>query len=128
MMSFSSLLGKKKLFPIIQANNVEEGLNIAKAMVNADINLVEVVLRTEASIEIIKALKSELPDLSVGAGSVTNADTLKQVLDAGSDFILTPSISKALLTQLSCCTLPVVPGISTASDILLAKEFGYNEL
>jgi len=96
-MSFSSLLGKKKLLPIIQANNVEEGLNIARAMVNADINLVEVFFRTQASIEIIKALKSELPDLSVGAGSVTDADTLKQALDAGSDFIVIPTISKALL-------------------------------
>ena len=128
MTSFSELMGEQTLLPIIQADSVEQGLNIAKAMASTGISLVEVVLRTEASIDIIKALKSELPDLKVGAGTVTDADILKQALDAGSDFIITPTISTKLLTQLSTCSVPVVPGVSTASDILLAKEFGYREL
>lgn len=128
MKLFSTLMGKQTLLPIIQADSVEQGINIAKAMASAGIGLVEVVLRTEASIDIIKALKSELPELKVGAGTVIDADILKQALDAGSDFIITPTISNNLLTHLSKCTVPVLPGVSNASDILLAKEFGYKEL
>ena len=125
---FSNLIGKQTLLPIIQANSVPQGLEIAKAMSTADINLVEVVLRTEASLDIIKAIKCALPDLKVGAGTVVDADILKQALDAGSDFIITPTISRTLLTQLSKCTVPVLPGVSNAADILLAREFGYKEL
>ncbi len=125
---FSNLIGKQTLLPIIQANSVPQGLEIAKAMSTADINLVEVVLRTEASLDIIKAIKRALPDLKVGAGTVVDADILKQALDAGSDFIITPTISRTLLTHLSKCTVPVLPGVSNAADILLAKEFGYKEL
>jgi len=128
MTSFSTLMGKQTLLPIIQANSVPEGIEIAKAMSAAGINLVEVVLRTEASLDIIKAIKHELPELKVGAGTVIDSDILKQALDAGSDFIITPTISNKLLTELANCSVPVVPGVSNTADILLAIEFGYTEL
>lgn len=128
MKTFSSLMGKQTLLPIIQANTVEQGVNIGKAMALAGIGLVEVVLRTEASLDIIKALKKDLPELKVGAGTVINGDILKQALDAGSDFIITPTLSSNLLTHLDKCNVPVLPGVSNAADILLAKEFGYTEL
>jgi 2-dehydro-3-deoxyphosphogluconate aldolase/(4S)-4-hydroxy-2-oxoglutarate aldolase len=128
MNSFSKLMGGQTLLPIIQANSVSQGVEIAKAMSAAGINLVEVVLRTEASLDIIKALKQELPSLKVGAGTILDADILKQALDAGSDFIVTPTISRQLLTHLSHCEVPVLPGTSNASDILLAREFGYKEV
>lgn len=128
MSSFSNLMGQQTLLPIIQASSVSEGVEIAKAMSAAGIHLVEVVLRTEASLDIITALKQQLPDLKVGAGTVIDADILKQALDAGSDFIITPTISSALLTHLADCKVPVLPGVSNAADILLAKEFGYKEL
>jgi len=128
MKSFSTLMGKQTLLPIIQAESVEQGLEIGKAMSAADIGLVEVVLRTKASIDIIKALKQELPHLKVGAGTILDADILQQALSAGSDFIITPTISKDLLIHLATCNVPVLPGVSTASDILLAREFGYKEV
>ena len=128
MKSFSTLLGKQTLLPIIQADTVEQGLNIGKAMVAAGINLVEVVLRTEASLGIIEALKSELPQLKVGAGTVIDGDIYKRALDAGSDFIVTPTISTTLLNHLATCPVPVLPGVSNTADILLALEYGYKEL
>jgi 2-dehydro-3-deoxyphosphogluconate aldolase/(4S)-4-hydroxy-2-oxoglutarate aldolase len=128
MKLFSTLMGKQTLLPIIQANSVSQGLAIAKAMSAAGIGLVEVVLRTQASLDVIKAIKQELPELKVGAGTVTDAETLTQALAAGSDFIITPTISTNLLTHLANCPVAVLPGVSTASDILLAKEFGYQEV
>lgn len=128
MTLFSTLMGKQKLLPIIQADTVTQGLEIAKAMSAAGISLVEVVLRTEASLDVIKAIKHELPTLKVGAGTVIDADIYKQAIEAGSDFIITPTISPSLLTHLAKCNVPVLPGVSNTSDILLAKEFGYSEM
>jgi len=128
MNSFSSLMGSQTLLPIIQADTVEQGVNIAKAMHAAGINLVEVVLRTPASLDVIKQIKLELPQLLVGAGTILNAEILKDALKAGSDFIITPASSTELLTELKNCKVPVLPGVSTSGDILLAAEFGYSEL
>lgn len=128
MSSFSNLMGKQTLLPIIQADTVEQGVEIARAMSAAGIHLVEVVLRTEASIDVIKAIKAQLPELKVGAGTVIDSNILKQAIDAGSDFIITPTISSQLLTELDDCSVPVLPGVSNAADILLAREFGYSQL
>ena len=72
MKSFSKLMGEQNLLPIIQANSAEEGVNIANAMFKAGLRLVEVVLRTDASLEALAAIKKALPEIIVGAGTVTN--------------------------------------------------------
>lgn len=128
MTSFSSLMGNQTLLPIIQAETPEQGIAIAQAMANAGLKLVEVVLRTEASLAALKAIKAELPDLIVGAGTVTNEVILRQAIDAGADFIITPAVSERLLGYLADCGLPVLPGVSNTGEILMAREFGYTEL
>ena len=128
MTSFSSLMGNQTLLPIIQADSPEQGVAIARAMADAGLTLVEVVLRTEASLAALTAIKTELPGLIVGAGTVTSADILQQAIAAKADFIITPAVSEKLLTQLAKCGLPVLPGVSNTGEILLAREFGYQEL
>jgi 2-dehydro-3-deoxyphosphogluconate aldolase/(4S)-4-hydroxy-2-oxoglutarate aldolase len=128
MKLFSTLMGKQTLLPIIQANTVEEGLQIGKAMHAAGIGLVEVVLRTDASVGVIRALKEALPDLKVGAGTIINEETYNQAIEAGSDFIITPTISPTLLKCLAKSPVPVLPGVSDPASILLAVEYGYKEV
>ena len=127
MTTFSTLLGEQKLLPIIQADTPEDGVNIAKAMHEAGITLVEVVLRTENSLLALSAIKSALPDLIVGAGTVINEELLSKSLYAGADFIVTPAISRSLLSHLTKCPVPVLPGVSNTADILLTLEHGFTE-
>lgn len=128
MTTFSSLMAKQTILPIIQADTVKEGVKIAETMRDAGLGLVEVVLRTDASLDIVKAIKSDVPDLKVGSGTVTDEHILEQAVEAGSDFIITPAVSEKLLGFLANCHLPVVPGVSNTGEILLAKEFGFTEL
>lgn len=127
MTRFSELMSGQTLLPIIQADTPEQGVQIAKAMANAGLTLVEVVLRTEASLEALKAIKAQVPELKVGAGTVINTEILEQALEAGSDFIVTPAVSPALLTALAKCNVPVLPGVSNTGDILMALEYGFEE-
>ncbi|WP_111979848.1 bifunctional 4-hydroxy-2-oxoglutarate aldolase/2-dehydro-3-deoxy-phosphogluconate aldolase [Algibacillus agarilyticus] len=128
MKSFFSLMGEQRILPIIQADTAEQGVNIAKAMADGGLKLVEVVLRSNASIDALMAIKKELPDLCVGAGTIINADILEDALNAGSDFIITPAVTPSLLAKLAECPVPVAPGVSTTSDIALAAEFGFTEM
>jgi len=128
MKLFSSLMEEQTLLPIIQADTVEQGVEIGKAMSIAGIGLVEVVLRTEASIDIIKTLKTEVPNLKVGAGTVVNEKAYNKAIDAGSDFIITPTSSTKLFETLAQSPVPVLPGVSDPASILLSVEFGYKEL
>ncbi|MEN8637676.1 bifunctional 4-hydroxy-2-oxoglutarate aldolase/2-dehydro-3-deoxy-phosphogluconate aldolase [Pseudoalteromonas distincta] len=127
MTRFSELMAGQTLLPIIQADTPEQGVQIAKAMANAGLTLVEVVLRTEASLEALKAIKAQVPELKVGAGTVINTEILEQALEAGSDFIVTPAVSPVLLAALTKCNVPVLPGVSNTGDILMALEYGFEE-
>jgi 2-dehydro-3-deoxyphosphogluconate aldolase/(4S)-4-hydroxy-2-oxoglutarate aldolase len=128
MKSFSSLMGKQTILPIIQADSAEQGVSIAQAMFDAGLKLVEVVLRTEASLAALKAIKLAIPELLVGAGTVTNEDVLQQSLDAGADFIVTPAVSATLLGFLVDCPVPVLPGVSNTGEIMMAKESGFTDM
>lgn len=121
-------MGTQTLLPIIQASTPVQGVNIAKAMSSAGLSLVEVVLRTDASLAALSAIKEALPDLIVGAGTVTNDVILQQAIDAGADFIITPAVSQRLLEHLAHRDIPVLPGVSNTGEILLAREFGYTEM
>ncbi|TMO72817.1 keto-deoxy-phosphogluconate aldolase [Pseudoalteromonas sp. S3785] len=127
MTRFSELMAGQTLLPIIQADTPEQGVNIAKAMAEAGLTLVEVVLRTDASIDALKAIKEQVPQLKVGAGTVINETILKQALEAGSDFIVTPAVSPTLLNELVKSNVPVLPGVSNTGDILMALEYGFEE-
>ncbi|OUR88156.1 keto-deoxy-phosphogluconate aldolase [Gammaproteobacteria bacterium 42_54_T18] len=126
--SFSKLMGSQTLLPIIQADSVEQGVNIAKAMAASGLKLVEVVLRTAEALEALMAIKQQVPELLVGAGTVVNDTLLQQAIDAGADFIVTPAVSEKLLAALAVCGTPVLPGVSNTADILMAREFGFTEL
>ncbi|KTD98033.1 bifunctional 4-hydroxy-2-oxoglutarate aldolase/2-dehydro-3-deoxy-phosphogluconate aldolase [Pseudoalteromonas sp. H71] len=127
MTRFSELMSGQTLLPIIQADTPEQGVKIAKAMAKAGLTLVEVVLRTDASIDALKAIKEQVPELKVGAGTVINETILQQAIDAGSDFIVTPAVSPKLLSALAKCGVPVLPGVSNTGDILMALEYGFEE-
>ena len=127
MTRFSELMSGQTLLPIIQADTPEQGVQIAKAMAKAGLILVEVVLRTDASIDALKAIKEQVPELKVGAGTVINEAILQQAIEAGSDFIVTPAVSPKLLTALTKCGVPVLPGVSNTGDILMALEYGFEE-
>lgn len=128
MKSFRKLMAQQVLLPIVQADSAEQGVAIAKAMSDAGLTIIEVVLRTEASIDALKEIKQRLPHLIVGAGTVICEASLKSAIDAGADFIVTPAISRKLLAKLAQCQLPVLPGVSNTADILLAREYGFTEL
>jgi 2-dehydro-3-deoxyphosphogluconate aldolase/(4S)-4-hydroxy-2-oxoglutarate aldolase len=127
MTRFSELMSGQTLLPIIQADTPEQGVQIAKAMAKAGLTLVEVVLRTDASIDALKAIKEQVPELKVGAGTVINEAILQQAIEAGSDFIVTPAVSPKLLTALTKCGVPALPGVSNTGDILMALEYGFEE-
>lgn len=128
MASSSFILGQQKMLPIIQANDVELGVETARAMAAAGAGIVEVVLRNDASLEIVKAINQALPELKVAAGTVLDTEILNNAISSGASIIVTPGVSTNLLNHLMDCPVPVLPGVSNVADIIMAREYGYTEL
>mgnify|MGYP003625594320 FL=1 len=128
MQSISSLMGTQTLLPIIQTNSVEEGVNIARAMQQAGLHSVEVVLRSEASLQALSEIKRAFPKLLVGAGTVYNTTILDAAINAGADYIVTPTVTNSLLLAMLSSGIPFIPGVQNMRDIAEVMEHGITEM
>jgi 2-dehydro-3-deoxyphosphogluconate aldolase/(4S)-4-hydroxy-2-oxoglutarate aldolase len=89
--------------------------------------VIEITLRTEHGLKAIKSVREALPEVWVGAGTVTSPAQYRQAESAGAQFIVTPGLTEALLEFSLTSEAPLLPGISTASELLLGYSLGYRE-
>lgn len=126
--SAESILTQGPIVPVIVINKIEDAVPLAKALVAGGIKVLEVTLRTDCALEAIKTIIKEVPEAIVGAGTVTNVAQYRQAVEAGVEFIITPGVTPAILTEALKNEVPLIPGIATISELLLANEYGLTEL
>lgn len=114
--------------PLLSLDNLDDSIGIARALVNGGLNVLEVALRTNYSLQAIKELKAAVPEAYIGAGTVTTAAQFDNAVNANADFIFTPGITEELLKAAIQSNIPTIPGISTISEAMYANDFGFNRL
>ncbi len=124
--SAESVLKSGPVVPVIVINHIEEAVPVAKALVAGGVKVLEVTLRTDCAIEAIRRIAKEVPEAIVGAGTVINPQQLAQVTEAGAQFAISPGLTDALL-KAAAGSIPLIPGISTVSELMLGMSYGLNE-
>ena len=122
------LMTMTPIVPVIVIEDIKDAVPLATALVEAGVSLLEVTLRSAAAIPAIKLLRKELPRAVVGAGTVTTPEELEAVEAAGAQFAISPGITENLLAAGARGTMPLIPGIATISELMLAKSYGYTHL
>ena len=84
-------------------------------MVNGDTN----------AFRLIEAVARAVPQMHVGAGTVTRVADVQRVIDAGASFALSPGCTEALVQAVRAARLPFIPGVMTPSEVLAAREHGF---
>ena len=115
-----------RVLPVITAYDVETTVRLTRTLLQGGMRAVEITLRTEAALDSIRAVKAEIPDALVAAGTVTNPDDLGRAMEAGADFCVSPGLTDGLLRAASETGVDFVPGVATASEIMLGMDFGYH--
>ena len=116
------------VIPLLSLDNLDDSIGIARALVNGGLNVLEVALRTNYSLQAIKELKAAVPDAYIGAGTVTTPAQFDSAVNANADFIFTPGITAELLKAAIQSNTPTIPGISTISEAMVVNDFGFNRL
>jgi len=122
-----AILTTGPVVPVIVVNKLEHAVPMAKALVAGGVRVLEVTLRTACAMDAIRAIAKEVPDAIVGAGTVTNAQQLKEVTDAGAQFAISPGLTDNLLKAATAGTIPLIPGICSVSELMLGMEHGLKE-
>lgn len=114
--------------PVLVIHDVEKAVPLARALMAGGINVLEVTLRTPAALDVIKRIADEVPEALIGAGTVTNAQQLKAVAEAGAKFAISPGMTADLLKAGMDSDIPLIPGISSTSDLMKGKDAGYTHM
>jgi len=119
------ILCRAGILPVITAHSVEQGRRIAESLLQGGLTTLELTLRTPAALDTLSALKRELPEIVIGAGTIVNPQQIQQATDAGADFLVTPGTPPALADVLADAAIPVVPGGATPSEFMALMARGF---
>ncbi len=125
--SAEQILTSGPVVPVIVINKLEHAVPLAKALVAGGVRVLEVTLRTACAMDAIKAIAKEVPDAIIGAGTVLNAAQLAEVTAAGAQFAISPGLTEDLLKAANAGSIPLIPGISTVSELMLGLDAGLRE-
>lgn len=114
-----------KVLPVLTAHSVESILQLAQVLHRGGINAVEITLRTADALDSISAVKQAFPDMLVAAGTVVSSRQLEQANLAGADLCISPGISESLLVAARQQDVQLLPGVATASEVMLGLSYNY---
>jgi 2-dehydro-3-deoxyphosphogluconate aldolase/(4S)-4-hydroxy-2-oxoglutarate aldolase len=113
------------LIPVLRANSLAQGHAVVKAMIAGGVNVVEVTMTVPGAVHLLKELKREYGgDLLLGSGTVTTAEQAQATIDAGAEFVISPSLHPEVIAttkkngKISC------PGALTPTEAIAAWNAG----
>lgn len=127
-MDIRQIMDASPVMPVLVIQRIEDAVPLAKALYNGGLTVLEITLRTPVALEAITAIKEQLPDAIVGAGTVINAQTLAAAQQAGSQFFVSPGVNEGLLAAAKDSDIPLLPGVATPSEAMKLYELGYSAL
>ena len=120
-----SLLKSCRVLPVVTATDVESTVQLTRTLHKGGMKAVEITLRTAAALDSIRAVKAAVPGILVAAGTVTNPDDMAAAVAAGADFCVSPGSTERLLRAASEAAVDFVPGVATASEVMMGMDYGY---
>ena len=123
-MDIVKTLGDAKIIPVIVIENEAQAVPLAKALVKGGLPVLEVTFRTQAAAGAIAAIRREVPEAVVGAGTLLTVEQLKAAKAAGAVFGVAPGFDPVVVAEAKAQDLPFCPGIATASELSQALTAG----
>ena len=116
------------VIPVIVLHHVAHAVPMARALLAGGIRMLEVTLRTPQALACMEAIARDVPEAIVGAGTVRSAADAQAAAMAGARFAVSPGYTQAVGRACRDLGLPLLPGVATGSEIMMAQEDGITEL
>ena len=123
-MDIVKTLGDAGIIPVIVIERESDAVPLARALVGGGLPVLEVTFRTAAAAAAIAAIRREVPEAVVGAGTVLSGEQLNAAREAGAAFCVAPGFDPAVVSAAKAAGMPFCPGIATASELSQALSAG----
>lgn len=127
-MNLLEIMHASPVIPVIAIDNPEHAVPMARALVEGGIRVLEITLRTEHGLPAIRAIAEQVPDAIVGVGTLTQPEEMAAARDAGAVFGVSPGLTPALVAGARTSGLPLLPGVMTPSEVMVARDAGFRQL
>ena len=122
--SWRKLLTKNPAIAVIRTDNIEQGINMAKAVAAGGMNIIEITWNSHNPGEIIQQLKQDLPECTIGTGTILTLEELKEAIASGIQFCFTPHVNQTLIKTAINHDIPIIPGALSPTEIITAWQAG----
>ena len=113
------------LIPVLRARNAAQAHAVVKAMIAGGVTVVEVTMTVPGAIDVLKDLKREYAgDLLLGSGTVTTAEQAEATIEAGAEFVVSPSFHPAVVAKTRALGKLSIPGALTPTEVITACDLG----
>lgn len=123
-----SVMADAPVVPVIVLHELAHAVPMARALLAGGIRMLEVTLRTPVALACMEAIAREVPEAVVGAGTLKSPADAHAAHSAGARFAVSPGFTAALGQACRDLKLPLLPGVATGSEIMLAQSEGFSAL
>lgn len=124
MDSIAEKISEVGIVPVIKLKNPErDAVNLAKSLCKGGIPIGEVTFRAEGADTALRLMSTAVPEMLLGAGTVTTTEQIDRAIDAGAKFVVSPGFDEELIRYAQEKNIPIYPGVSSASEYHKALKF-----
>ncbi len=128
MKSIADIIPAGGIIPVCTIDDPERAAPLARTLQDCGIGIMEITLRTEGAVTAAKNARQACPEMSVGIGTVTSVEQLRQAKQVGAHFCVSPGLTEHLTHAAQQLALPYLPGVCTVSEVMVARELGLHYL
>jgi 2-dehydro-3-deoxyphosphogluconate aldolase / (4S)-4-hydroxy-2-oxoglutarate aldolase len=116
------------VIPVLKILAVEHAVPLARALAAGGLRAMEITLRTPVALAAIEAIRQGVPEAVVGVGGLTRAVDFAAAGRVGAHFGVSPGLTPELAAAARGARFPLLPGIMTPTELILARHAGFNVL
>ena len=127
-MQIKELLSTTPMIPVLTMNNLDDTLPLCTALMAGGLSVIEITLRTKPALKAVEIISKELPEISVGVGTLLDPVDLIRAKNSGACFAVSPGLNMDLVEQAQKDNLAYLPGVQTSSEAMTAYRYGLRTL
>ena len=112
------------VLPVVELPSVDSAVPLAEALLAAGCRVAEITLRSAAGLAALPLVRAACPDILLGAGTVRTTTDVRQAVDAGARFIVSPGTKAEVVALSHDLGVPAVPGVCTPTEMEMALGAG----
>lgn len=117
----------KSIIPLLYVTDLDAAVEFAKSWESDGNTHIEILLRTPQALAATEAIASKT-SLVVVAGTILSPKILRDARDAGAELGITPGTELTILNEAEALAFPLIPGVLTPSEIMVALSMGFSIL